>query len=899
LGQEPSPASPWTQKKAGTGSNLSVQHVLILVFSGSVLIFAISFPYADSERRFTMTRTLKEVLLQHFIHQKLEIAYAINKPFPFFEGLRDNFFITERLYQESLEACRNMVPLSRVVYNILTQLENTFSLSFLETLFSRINLSEYPNLMTTLKSFKRVVTSNGGWGRITTIPLEAAANPAGRSSVWALLPLPTCQHPPSSHPPCTPSVSKPGAPAQPSAEILHEHPSPADLTVALPGIIQEGRLTPVSSDNLIPPKKDKEDTQEMSCAPSGPVPVIRDDAPEQSDPKELQEASRAPASKKGAALPGHGIQTTLHVAEQVTHREDDSTRNTKVKTRAKKRRTECAQMPAPEGKAGDGICRLNAQQVSDDTSEMDEGKRPQEPPSTPPRLTHGKDPMDKGSKLPFGESPGEKRSASPGHRTQEMLQVVEQVTERKDDSTRRSKVMTRAQKARAERAPKPAPEEKERIKDVCSSATTSCHRNIRIKRKPEGETLDFHSPKLPVTCGEAKGILYKEKMKRGSSEKCIQNKKGLWFTPREFEIEGKRKQSKNWKRSVLCRGKTLEQLLEKGLLLCPPRRSLKREHNVRDCSLSCQHVCLARRTLDEDSSDPGTGSLGANLTQVLTYFDCREKAFLLSKACQMRQLPKAENSRECEVCCRGGPLLCCDTCPRAFHEDCHIPPAEAKRLERVELHLLQDEGVFWKPAVSRGIWGPGKADAARGAVGESDGNPKPTPFPSKRQRVQESAPKGSLQCLTSEDAASKCEFLLLKAYCHPQSSFFTETPCNVSPIRCFSSSGHLSDVKLILETWSVRPAGTSVCREQKIRDYGEPFREAMWLDLVKERLAEKVYTVAWFLRDMRLIFRNHKTFYKASDFGQVGLDLEAEFEKDLKEVLMFQEASENSFQVPP
>uniref|UniRef100_A0A8C6F7J1 SP110 nuclear body protein n=1 Tax=Monodon monoceros TaxID=40151 RepID=A0A8C6F7J1_MONMO len=715
---------------------------------------------------FTMTRTLKEVLLQHFIHQKLEIAYAINKPFPFFEGLRDNFFITERLYQESLEACRNMVPLSRVVYNILTQLENTFSLSFLETLFSRINLSEYPNLMTTLKSFKRVVTSNGGWGRITTIPLEAAANPAGRSSVWALLPLPTCQHPPSSHPPCTPSVSKPGAPAQPSAEILHEHPSPADLTVALPGIIQEGRLTPVSSDNLIPPKKDKEDTQEMSCAPSGPVPgnLDLDNLDDlclfflgKKRKRNIWLTPRKRHQKKslprGAALPGHGIQTTLHVAEQVTHREDDSTRNTKVKTRAKKRRTECAQMPAPE-------------EVSDDTSEMDEGKRPQEPPSTPPRLTH--DPMDKGSKLPFGESPGEKRkatgtpmktlhkslfgpgSASPGHRTQEMLQVVEQVTERKDDSTRRSKVMTRAQKARAERAPKPAPEGK--MQESSTQASPS--------GKPEGETLDFHSPKLPVTCGEAKGILYKEKMKRGSSEKCIQNKKGLWFTPREFEIEGKRKQSKNWKRSVLCRGKTLEQLLEKGLLLCPPRRSLKREQ---------------------------------------------------------------ENSRECEVCCRGGPLLCCDTCPRAFHEDCHIPPAEAKR-------------SAWSCTFCR--------------MKESSGS---------QQCLGES---GVLARQMQPEEQLKCEFLLLKAYCHPQSSFFTETPCN-------------------------------------IRDYGEPFREAMWLDLVKERLAEKVYTVAWFLRDMRLIFRNHKTFYKASDFGQVGLDLEAEFEKDLKEVLMFQEASENSFQVPP
>ena len=95
-----------------------------------------------------------------------------------------------------------------------------------------------------------VVISNGGWSRITTIPLEAAANPAGRSSPWALLPLPSCQHPPLSLPPCSPSVSEPGAPAQPSAEILHEQPSPAGLTVALPRIIQEGRLTPGEKQTL-------------------------------------------------------------------------------------------------------------------------------------------------------------------------------------------------------------------------------------------------------------------------------------------------------------------------------------------------------------------------------------------------------------------------------------------------------------------------------------------------------------------------------------------------------------------------------------------------------------------------------------------------------------------------
>ncbi|XP_068823257.1 sp110 nuclear body protein isoform X4 [Capricornis sumatraensis] len=643
-----------------------------------------------------MTRALEEALLQHFIHQKLEIAYAINKPFPFFEGLRDNSFITERLYRESMEAWENLVPLCRVVYNILTQLEKTFSLSFLKILFSQINLKEYPNLITTLGSFTRV-----------------------------------------------------------------------------------------SSDNLIPQIKDKEDAQEMPCTSSDPVPVRRDDVPEPSDPKELQEASRTLPSKKGkkrkrciwatskkrqqkkshqgskmrtqegaggqrqhilvgqgAALPGHGIQKTLQGLDQVTHTEDDSTRNTKVVTRAQKR-TECAQMPKSE-------------EISDNTSEVDEGKRPQEPPSAPPRITHGK---EKKRKI-YNWSSSKKRqkkclskgAASSGLRIQE--------TQKKDDSTRNSKVMTRAQKAQAEGARKPAQ------KDKAGGGTGHLKaQRGRVSRgarteKPKDETFDFHSPELPVTCGEATGILYKEKMKQGSSEKCIQNEKGVWFTPNEFEIEGKRKRSKNWKRSVFCGGKSLEKLLQKGILICPSRKHLKTEQ---------------------------------------------------------------ENSKECEVCCKGGSLLRCDTCPRFFHEDCHIPPSEAERSP-------------WSCTFCR--------------IKESSG---------KQQGLQESEVRArSMQ----PEEQLKCEFLLLKAYCHPQSSFFAETPCN-------------------------------------IRDYGEPFREAMWLDLVKERLTEKVYTMAWFLRDMRLIFHNHKTFFKASDFGQVGLDLEAEFEKDLKELLICHEASENSFQARP
>uniref|UniRef100_A0A286XPM2 HSR domain-containing protein n=1 Tax=Cavia porcellus TaxID=10141 RepID=A0A286XPM2_CAVPO len=102
---------------------------------------------------FTVSRALEQALLRHFVHQKLEIAYAINKPFPFFESLRDKSLIPERMYMESLEACRNLVPISKVVHNILTKLEKTFNLSLLVTLFNQINLCEYPNLRTILRSF--------------------------------------------------------------------------------------------------------------------------------------------------------------------------------------------------------------------------------------------------------------------------------------------------------------------------------------------------------------------------------------------------------------------------------------------------------------------------------------------------------------------------------------------------------------------------------------------------------------------------------------------------------------------------------------------------------------------------------------------------------------------------
>ncbi|XP_063501304.1 sp110 nuclear body protein isoform X4 [Symphalangus syndactylus] len=624
-------------------------------------------------RMFTMTRAMEEALFQHFMHQKLGIAYAIHKPFPFFESLLDNSIITNRMYMESLEACRNLVPVSRVVHNILTQLERTFNLSLLVTLFSQINLREYPNLVTIYRSFKRVGASYEWQSRDTPILLEAPAGLAEGSSLHTPLALPPPQPPPPSCSPCAPRVSEPGTSSQQSDEILSESPSPSDPVLPLPGLIQEGRSTSVTNDKLTSKMNEEEDSEEMPSLLTSTVQEIRDNSPEPNDAEEPQEVSSTPPNKKGkkrkrciwstpkkrpkkkslprgTASPRHGIQKKLKRVDQVPQKKDDSTWNSTVVTRAQKARTECARTSRSE-------------EIIDGTSEMNEGKRSQKTPSTPRRVTQEK------RRKEYGQSSSKRKqkkkrprgATSPGHGIQEKLRVVDKVTQRKDDSTWNSKVMTRVQKAR-----------------------TECARKSGSKGKPKSDTVDFHCSKLPVTCGEAKGILYKKKMKHGSLVKCIQNEDGTWLTPNEFEIEGKGRNAKNWKRNIRCGGTTLGELLKNGLVLCPPRINLKRER---------------------------------------------------------------KNSDECEVCCKGGQLLCCGTCPRVFHEDCHIPPVEAKR-------------TLWSCTFCR--------------MKRSSGSPQCHHVSKILERQMQ--PQDQL----------KCEFLLLKAYCHPQSSFFTGIPFNVSHILQFS-----------------------------------------------------------------------------------------------------------------
>lgn len=74
-----------------------------------------------------------------------------------------------------------------------------------------------------------------------------------------------------------------------------------------------------------------------------------------------------------------------------------------------------------------------------------------------------------------------------------------------------------------------------------------------------------HLPVLPVRCKNTNGELHKNKFGSGGRGRCIKMGDN-WYTPSEFEAVSGRASSKDWKRSIRYGGRTVQCLIEEGLL---------------------------------------------------------------------------------------------------------------------------------------------------------------------------------------------------------------------------------------------------------------------------------------------------------------------------------------------
>ncbi|KAH0514033.1 Nuclear body protein SP140 [Microtus ochrogaster] len=93
------------------------------------------------------------LIFKHFRENKVEIASAITRPFPFLMSLRDRGYISEQKFRTCQQSCENLIPPERVVYDILSDLQNEFSLSLLKVIFCATHLKAYPDLKETLRNF--------------------------------------------------------------------------------------------------------------------------------------------------------------------------------------------------------------------------------------------------------------------------------------------------------------------------------------------------------------------------------------------------------------------------------------------------------------------------------------------------------------------------------------------------------------------------------------------------------------------------------------------------------------------------------------------------------------------------------------------------------------------------
>ncbi|XP_055146876.1 nuclear autoantigen Sp-100 isoform X16 [Symphalangus syndactylus] len=697
-------------------------------------------------------RLLCDIVFKHFKRHKVEISNAIKKTFPFLEGLRDRDLITNKMFEDSQDSLRNLVPVQRVVYHILSELEKIFNLPVLEALFSEVNMQEYPDLIPIYKSFENVIhdklplqESEGeereerpgiqlsleqGTGensfRSLTWPRSGSPSHVGTTPPENGLSEHPCEteqinanrkdttsdkndslgsqqtneqraqkaEPTESCEQVTVQVNNGDAGRETPCPLPRDEESPeAELhnhgiqinscSVRLVDIKKEkpfsnskvecqaqarthhnqaSDIIVISSEDSEGSTDDDEPPEVFISAPRN-EPVINNDNPlESNEEKEGQEATCSRPQIVPEPMDFRKLSIFRErVKKRVIGQDHDFSESSEEEAPPE------ASSGALRSKQGEkdpmtsrstSTWRIPSRKrrfSSSDFSDLSNGEELQKTCSSSLRSGSGSEPQEPENEkcscvmcFPKGV-PRSQEARTESSQASDMMDTMDaenNSTLEKHSGKRRKKRRHRSkvnglQRGRKKDRPRKHLTlnnklQKKRWQPRGRKANTGPlkRRRKRGPRIPKDENINFKQPELPVTCGKVKGTLYKERFKQGTSKKCIQSEDKKWFTPREFEIEGDRRASKNWKLSIRCGGYTLKFLMENKFLPEPPttrkKRILKSHNNT------SVDPCAVHKKKNPDAS--------VNLSEFLKKCSEMWKTIFAKEKGKFEDMAKADNA---------------------------------------------------------------------------------------------------------------------------------------------------------------------------------------------------------------------------------------------------------------
>ncbi|NP_001388731.1 nuclear autoantigen Sp-100 isoform 1 [Rattus norvegicus] len=565
-----------------------------------------------------------ELIFQHFKRQKVAISNAIKNPFPFLEGLRDHELITAKMYEDLQDSYRALVRVQEVIYRALDKLEKIFSMKVLYEVFSNVNMEKYPDLQLIYQSFERVLPNglcfqrSDGGDPNSQLSLEQGPNGSCSQATLTLSPF---NHSFSdgwgsndrlnsslTHGNQSENHQLPGSPNH----LVSSLEDGLSETVQTSRVRREATTSTTNNTNesarkcstlLRSPGSVLEDACEFQVQLNN-----RDASPE---PYSLQ-----PSNEERAVQLNHDLQINPCSVRLVDIKKEnisyslDDNQQTQARTN-ENQGSEIIELSSDE----DSNDEINLSEASTLILSKPETAHSRQPPT--PRTYRRGDTSDTSS------SSLDRRRKRTGH----TIAVGNNPVLGRDGGRRRKK-RERHGNYLIRNIKIPMNASWKTAFGTRHSNPSSQQGRKRGPRIHKDVNADFSSNELLVTCGKVVGTLYKEKLNQGIHVKSIQSTEGKWFTPLEFEIEGGYEKCKNWRQSIRCSGWPLKELIKRGELQDPPRKTEMKE------------------------TPPNSQ--------------------------QRKRKRKLKNLKACKVCGQRRRVRPCATCRKCYHKNCHIPPVEVQ-----------------------------------------------------------------------------------------------------------------------------------------------------------------------------------------------------------------------------